>query len=108
MEGISSPADSFNLGMQQIPYARSSPFPQQLQPQPPSRPTDSQILQMLQRHRLQPDMLAPLTAEPLNAFPEMLQNDHLGRFRGLNVNPRDTHLMNPEVIPISYGESISN
>lgn len=100
-----TPTDSYNLGMQHIPYAKPAFFPNQPQP----GPVDPQNMQMPQYHMFQPNMPAPhqhLVAPPHpNSFSEMLQQDPLGRLQGLDINNRGSQLIKSEGPSISASES---
>ncbi|XP_004307733.1 PREDICTED: transcription factor RF2b [Fragaria vesca subsp. vesca] len=99
--------DSYNLGMHHFPYSQSSFFPGQ----PQSGPRDSQNIQLPQYHQFQSNMQAP--HQPMlgasaqsHACSDMLQQDSIGRFQGLDINNRGgSHLVKPEGPSISTGET---
>ncbi|XP_061999763.1 transcription factor RF2b [Rosa rugosa] len=99
--------DSYNLGMHHFPYSQSSYFPGQ--PQSGSR--DSQNIQLPQFHQFQSNMQAPHqpmlgAAAQSHACSEMMQQDSIGRFQGLDINNRGgSHLVKPEGSSISAGET---
>ncbi|XAR71865.1 hypothetical protein NMG60_11018305 [Bertholletia excelsa] len=98
---MTSPSDTYNFGMQHLPYAESSFYSQQ---QPQQGSSNPQHLQMPQFQSLQSNMLNH--QNPL-AFSEMLQQDSIGRLQGLNINARGSHLMKSEAPSISASESSS-
>ncbi|CAB4271081.1 unnamed protein product [Prunus armeniaca] len=97
--------DSYNMGMHQIPYSQSPFFPSQSQ----AGQRDSQNIHMPQFHPFQPNMSAPhqpmLSAAQSHACSDMLQQDSIGRFQGLDISNRGSHLVRPEGPSISAGES---
>ncbi|XP_050387582.1 transcription factor RF2b [Argentina anserina] len=99
--------DSYNLGMHHFPYSQSSFFPSQSQ----SGPRDSQNIQLPQFHQFQSSLQAPhqpmLNASAQShACSDMLQQDSIGRFQGLDINNRgSSHLVKPEGSSISAGET---
>ncbi|KAM7271941.1 hypothetical protein ACFE04_031155 [Oxalis oulophora] len=82
-----TPTDSYNLGMHQFPYTQS-PFFGSSQTQPGQ--SDNQNMQMPQFHPFSSNMLA--THNQPHHFSEMLQQDPLGRFQGLDINNRNSHV----------------
>lgn len=107
---MASQSDAYNFGMQQhLPYNQSSFYSQK----PQGGPSDAQQMQMPQFHSLQSNMLnhhhPMLTAShsQSQAFSEMLHHDSLGRFRGLDINARGSHLVKSEGPSISASESSS-
>ncbi|KAG5558138.1 hypothetical protein RHGRI_008157 [Rhododendron griersonianum] len=107
---MASQSDAYNFGMQQhLPYNQSSFYSQK----PQGGPSDAQQMQMPQFHSLQSNMLSHhhpmLTAShsQSQAFSEMLHHDSLGRFRGLDINARGSHLVKSEGPSISASESSS-
>ncbi|PIN04205.1 hypothetical protein CDL12_23263 [Handroanthus impetiginosus] len=91
---ISNASDTFNLAMQHVPYNQSAFFP----PQPQSRPSESQNVQMPQFHPM-------LSSAHLR---DSLQQDPLGRFQGLDISSgRGSHIVKSEGPSISASESSS-
>ncbi|XP_031109780.1 transcription factor RF2b-like [Ipomoea triloba] len=105
---MAAPSDAYNLGMQHIPYNQSTLFSSH---QPQSGPSDSQNMQMPQYHPLGPNISTPhhpiFTANHAQALPHTLHQDPLGRFQGLDINSRGSHLIKTEVPTISASESSS-
>ncbi|KAM1054224.1 hypothetical protein ACFX15_001584 [Malus domestica] len=97
--------DSYNLGMHHFPYSQSPFFPSQSQ----TGSRDSQNIHMPQFHQFQPNMSAPhqpmLGSSQSHACLDMSQQDPIGRFQGLDINNRGSHLVRPEGPSISAGES---
>lgn len=93
--------------MHHFPYSQSSYFPSQ----PQSGPRDPQNIQMPQFHQFQSNMPDP--HQPMlgavaqsHACSEMLQQDSIGRFQGLDINNRGgSHIVKPEGPSISAGET---
>ncbi|XP_060181678.1 transcription factor RF2b-like [Lycium barbarum] len=103
---ISASSDAYNSGMQQIPYNRPACFPHQPQP----GPSESQNIQMPQFHSLQGSMSNPrhpLLSGHAQALADAMQQDPLGRFQGLDINSRGSHLVKTEAPSISASESSS-
>ncbi|KAI6676058.1 hypothetical protein NL676_036854 [Syzygium grande] len=100
-----TPSDTYNLGLHHIPYAKPSYFPHQ----PQSGHVDPQNLQMSQFHMFQPNMAhQPLVAAAhSNAFSEMMQQDSLGRFQGLDINNKGSQIVKSEAPSISASASSS-
>ncbi|XP_030534520.1 transcription factor RF2b-like [Rhodamnia argentea] len=100
-----TPSDSYNLGLHHIPYAKPSFFPHQ----PQSGHIDSQNLQMSQFHMFQQNTAhQPLVAVAhSNAFSEMMQQDSLGRFQGLDISNKGSQIVKSEAPSISASESSS-
>ncbi|XP_044512468.1 bZIP transcription factor 18 [Mangifera indica] len=104
---IMTPTDTYNLGMQHIPYSQSLFYQHPSQ----SGPGDSQNMQMPQLHPFHANTSGPLqpmlaTAQS-RAFSDMLQQDPLGRLQGLDINSRSSHLVKSEGPSISASESSS-
>ncbi|XP_031271260.1 bZIP transcription factor 18 [Pistacia vera] len=101
-----TPTDTYNLGMQHIPYSQLF-----YQHQPHPGPGDSQNMQMPQLHPFQPNTSGPhqpmLATSQSHAFSDMLQQDPLGRLQGLDINSRGSHLVKSEGPSISASESSS-
>ncbi|KAM1162626.1 hypothetical protein ACFX13_001669 [Malus domestica] len=97
--------DSYNLGMHHFPYSQSPFFPSQSQ----TGSRDSQNIHMPRFHQFQPNMSAPhqpmLGSSQSHACLDMSQQDPIGRFQGLDINNRGSHLVRPEGPSISAGES---
>ncbi|XP_019158142.1 PREDICTED: transcription factor RF2b-like [Ipomoea nil] len=97
---IAAPSDAYSLGMQHIPYNQSAFFSHQ----PPSGPSDSQNIQIPQFHALQPSTSTP--HHPMLA--DTVQQDPLGRFQGLDISSRGSHIVKSEAPSISPSESSSS
>ncbi|KAI8007167.1 bZIP transcription factor 18 [Camellia lanceoleosa] len=97
---MTSQTDSYNYGMQHLPYPQSSFYSQQSQ----QGPNDLQQIQMRQFRHVQSNMLNH--QHPM--FSEMLQQDSLGRLQGLDINGRGSHLVKSEGPSISASESNSS
>ncbi|KAL2227337.1 transcription factor RF2b [Sesamum indicum] len=104
---ISATTDTFNLAMQHVPYNQSAFF----SPQPQPGPNDSQNVQMQQFHTLPAGMSSHqhpmLSATPLQGLSDSLHQDPLGRFQGLGISSRSSHLVKSEGPSISASESSS-
>lgn len=102
-----TPTDTYNLGMQPIPYNQSLFYPHH----PQTGPGDTQIIQLPEFHPFQPNMSTPhqpmLATANSHTFSEMLQQDPLGRLQGLDINGRNSHLVKSEGPSISASESSS-
>ncbi|WCJ20067.1 Basic-leucine zipper (bZIP) transcription factor family protein [Euphorbia peplus] len=102
-----TPTDSYNLNMHHMPYAQSSFFP----PQSQHRPINTQNMQMPQYHHFQSNMSSaqqPIgVASHSHPYPDMLQQDPLGRMQGLDINNRSSVLVKSEGPSISASESSS-
>nr|GMD57738.1 Transcription factor RF2b [Ipomoea batatas]GME11485.1 Transcription factor RF2b [Ipomoea batatas] len=106
---IAAPSDAYSLGMQHIPYNQSAFFSHQ----PPSGPSDSQNIQILQFHALQPSTSTPhhpmLASASVQALADTVQQDPLGRFQGLDISSsRGSHIVKSEAPSISASESSSS
>ncbi|KAJ8537923.1 hypothetical protein K7X08_014463 [Anisodus acutangulus] len=104
--GEMSSSDAYNLGMQHIPYNQSAFFSHQ----PQSGPSESQNIQMQQFHSFQDSLLTPhrrSLAGHVQALPDTMQQDPLGRFQGLDIGGRGMHLVKTEAPSISASESSS-
>ncbi|XP_007011315.2 PREDICTED: transcription factor RF2b isoform X1 [Theobroma cacao] len=101
---MTTPTDTFNLGMHHIPYTQSSYFP----PQPQHVQVDTQNIQMPQFHPFQSNMLTPnqsvVAASNSHAYADMMQQDPLGRLQGLDISSRGSRLVKSEGPSISAGE----
>ncbi|CAN4101431.1 unnamed protein product [Withania somnifera] len=103
---ISASSDAYNSGMQQVPYNQPTFFPHQPQP----GKSESQNIQMPQFHHLQGSMSNlrhPLLAGHAQALADAMQQDSLGRFQGLDISSRGSHLVKTEAPSISASESSS-
>ncbi|KAL0321764.1 UNVERIFIED_CONTAM: Transcription factor b [Sesamum calycinum] len=104
---ISATTDTFNLAMQHVPYNQSAFFT----PQPQPGPSDCQNVQMQQFHTLPASMSSHqypmLSATPLQGLSDSLHQDPLGRFQGLGISSRSSHLVKSEGPSISASESSS-
>ncbi|KAL1171719.1 hypothetical protein V6Z11_A05G302000 [Gossypium hirsutum] len=102
---ITTPTDTFNLGMHHMPYNQSSFFP----PQPEHMQVDTQNIQMPSFHPLRSNMLTPnqsvVTSSNSQAFADIMRQDPLGRLQGLDISSRSSHLVKSESPSISAGES---
>ncbi|XVF81959.1 hypothetical protein PTKIN_Ptkin16aG0004300 [Pterospermum kingtungense] len=102
---ITTPTDSFNLGMHHIPYTQSSFFP----PQSQRMQVDTQNIQMPSFHPFQSSTFTPnqsgVATSNSHAFADMMQQDPLGRLQGLDISSRGSHLVKSEGPSISAGES---
>ncbi|XWS08371.1 hypothetical protein CRYUN_Cryun41cG0073900 [Craigia yunnanensis] len=102
---ITTPTDTFNLGMHHIPYTQSSFFP----PQPQHMQVDTQNIQMPPFHPFQSNMLthnqSVVAASNSHSFADMMQQDPLGRLQGLDISSRGSHLVKSEDPSISSSES---
>lgn len=102
---ITTPTDTFNLGMHHIPYNQSCFFP----PQPEHMRVDTQNIQMPPFHPLRSNMLthnqSMITSSNSQAFADIMRQDPLGRLQGLDISSRSSHLVKSESPSISAGES---
>ncbi|XP_010067612.2 transcription factor RF2b [Eucalyptus grandis] len=100
-----TPSDTYNLGLHHFPYAKPSYFPHQ----PQSGHVDPQNLQMTQFHMFQPNIAhQPLVAAAhSNAFSDMMQQESLGRFQGLDISNKGSQIVKSEAPSISASESSS-
>lgn len=101
---ISASSDAYSSGMQQIQYNRPAFFPHQTQP----GPSESHNIQMSQFHHLQDSMSNPrhpLLSGNALALADAMQQDPLGRFQGLDISSRGSHLVKSEAPSISASES---
>ncbi|KAL2541846.1 Basic-leucine zipper (bZIP) transcription factor family protein [Abeliophyllum distichum] len=104
---ISAPSDAYDLAMQHIQYNQSAFFTHQ----PQSRPNDSQNVQMPQFHPLHAAMSTnphPMfSAAHTQSISDAFQQDPLGRFQGLDISSRGSHLVKSEGPSVSASESTS-
>ncbi|KAH6762876.1 Basic-leucine zipper transcription factor family protein [Perilla frutescens var. hirtella] len=105
---ISTTSETFNLTMQHLPYNQTTFFSNQ---QPQAGSNESQNVQMQQFHTLpagmsshQHNMLSATHAQRLSE--SMQHQDPLGRFQGLDISNRGTHVKS-EGPSISASESSS-
>ncbi|XP_004240865.1 transcription factor RF2b-like [Solanum lycopersicum] len=101
---ISASSDAYSSGMQQIQYNRPAFFPHQTQP----GPSESHNIQMSQFHHLQDSMSNPrhpLLSGNVQALADAMQQDPVGRFQGLDISSRGSHLVKSEAPSISASES---
>ncbi|KAJ7959542.1 transcription factor RF2b [Quillaja saponaria] len=102
-----TPTDTYNFGMQQLPYSCSSVFSHR----PQHGSGEPQNIQMQQFHSFMSNMSTPnqplLAAANPHDLSEMFQQDSLGRFQGLEIGSRGAHLPRPEGPSISASESNS-
>ncbi|KAJ4979423.1 hypothetical protein NE237_010203 [Protea cynaroides] len=102
---ISSTGETFSLGMHHMQY--NSPYFFSLPQQP--GPGGHQNIQLPQFHPSQSNMRSlPLHAAQSYPLSDMLQQDSLGRFQGLDISSRGSHLVKSEGPSISASESSSN
>ena len=98
-----SPSESFNLGMHQMQYTASNFFPVPPQSGPPGHqnmqlpPFNHSSSMPTHPHQLQ-------QANP-HSFSEMMQNDQLGRFQGLDISNKGPSLVKSEGPSLSASES---
>ncbi|KAJ4972378.1 hypothetical protein NE237_005477 [Protea cynaroides] len=100
----SSPDDTFSLGIHHMQYNTPSFFsiPQQ------TGAGGHQNIQLQQFHPSQSNMGShPLLAAQSHPFSDILQQDSLGRFQGLDISSRGSHLVKSEGPSISASESSS-
>ncbi|KAL3365618.1 hypothetical protein AABB24_010640 [Solanum stoloniferum] len=103
---ISASSDAYNSGMQQIQYNRPAFFPHQSHP----GSSKSQNIQMPQFHHLQGSMsnlCHPLLSGSAQALADATQQDPLGRFQGLDISSRGSHLIKSEAPSLSTSETSS-
>ncbi|KAK3022389.1 hypothetical protein RJ639_047363 [Escallonia herrerae] len=104
---IASHSDAYDFGMQHVPYNQSAFFSHQ--PQPGS--SDPLGMQMPRFHPLQSSMSnlqhPLLTTGHSQVLSETLQQDPLGRFQGLDISSRGSHVVKSEGPSISASESSS-
>ncbi|CAI9774928.1 unnamed protein product [Fraxinus pennsylvanica] len=104
---ISAPSDAYDLTMQHIQYNQSAFFSHQLQ----SRPNDAQNVQMPQFHPLHAAMSnnphPMLSAARTQGTSDAFQQDPLGRFQGLDISSRGSHIVKSEGPSVSASESTS-
>ncbi|XP_065872675.1 transcription factor RF2b [Euphorbia lathyris] len=107
-------ADSYNLSMHHMSYAQQSSFfpPQSSQP----RPINTHQNIMPQFHHFQSNNMSsaqPQPQQPMGVtshshpYPDMLQQDPLGRMQGLDISNRSSVLVKSEGPSISASESSS-
>ncbi|KAI4307544.1 hypothetical protein L6164_030720 [Bauhinia variegata] len=97
-----SPYESFNLGMHQMQFTASNffPLPQHSGPsghQNMQLPPFNQSSSGIPTHQMQQTNSHP--------FPEMLQNDQLGRLQGLEISSKGSPLVKSEGPSLSASES---
>ena len=95
---LTSPSDSYNFGMQHLPYKQSSFYSQQ----PQEGQTDLHHIQMPQFHPLQSNML--------NHHHSLLlasQSQVLSEMQGLDINAVGSHFVKSEGPSIAASESSS-
>ncbi|KAK2982416.1 hypothetical protein RJ640_026259 [Escallonia rubra] len=104
---LASHSDAYDFGMQHVPYNQSAFFSHH--PQPGS--SDPLGIQMPRFHPLQSSMSnlqhPLLTTGHSQVLSETLQQDPLGRFQGLDISSRGSHLVKSEGPSISASESSS-
>lgn len=102
---ISATSDTFNLAMQHLPYNQSTFYSNQ----PQAGSNESQNVQMQQFHTLSAGMLSHqhpmLSATHVQGLSDSLHQDPLGRFQGLDISSRGSHLVKSEGPSISATES---
>ncbi|KAI3458461.1 hypothetical protein Pfo_015124 [Paulownia fortunei] len=104
---MSATSDTFSLAMQPVSYNQSTFFSHQ----PQAGPNDSQNVQMHQFHTLPAGMSSHqhhmLSAAHVQGLSDSLHQDPLGRFQGLDISSRGSHLVKSEGPSISASESSS-
>ncbi|XP_061368063.1 bZIP transcription factor 18 [Gastrolobium bilobum] len=89
-------ADTFGLGMHQLPYSQASFFSYQ----PQHGPGELQAIQMSQLHSLSSNVSTqnrpPFDLATPYDLSEMLSNDSIGQFRGLDIGHRVSHVLIPD------------
>ncbi|XP_027332754.1 transcription factor RF2b-like [Abrus precatorius] len=97
-----SPTESFNLGMHQMPFTGSNfmPIP------PQSGPSGHQNIQ-LSPFGHSPSTMPTHQLQQTNSYPfsEILRNDQLGRFQGLDISSKGSTLVKSEGPSLSASES---
>ncbi|KAK7276121.1 hypothetical protein RIF29_17254 [Crotalaria pallida] len=97
-----SPTDSFNLGMNQMPFSGSNFFP--IPPQ--SGPSGHQNIQLPQFGHAPSSMpVHQLQQTNSHSLSEILQNEQLGRFQGLDISSKGSSLVKTEGPSLSASES---
>lgn len=103
---ISTTSDTFNLTMQHLPYNQTTFFSNQ----PQAGSNESQNIQMQQFHTLAASMSnhqhPMLSSAHAQGLPDSMHQDPLGRFQGLDISSRGTHVKS-EGPSISASESSS-
>ncbi|XP_068634241.1 transcription factor RF2b-like [Aristolochia californica] len=94
-----NPNESFNLGIHYIPYSQSSFFSLPQQSPPVS-------MQLPQYHPTHPNISHNQLFAQSHPFSDMIQQDSLGRFQGLDIS-RSSHQVKTEGSSISASESSS-
>lgn len=89
-----SQSDTYNYGIQNLQFSQSSFFKQQ----PHQGPNNSQSMHMPQFNHHNPLLMG-------SHFSDMLQQDSIGRFQGLDINSRGSHVIKSEGPTISASES---
>ncbi|KAK4436448.1 Transcription factor b [Sesamum alatum] len=102
---ISSTSDTFNLAMQHVPYNQSTFFTS------PPQSSPNENVQMPQYHAVQTGMSSHqhqmLSAAHVRGLADSFHQDPLGRFQGLDISSRSSHLVKTEGPSISASESSS-
>ncbi|KAI4306548.1 hypothetical protein L6164_029818 [Bauhinia variegata] len=96
-----TPTDNYGLGMHQISYSQASFFSHQ----PQHGSSERHSIQMQQLHSLGSNISAPrqhmvATAHPHN-LSEILSQDSIGQFQGLEISSRGSNLLMPDGAPYS-------
>lgn len=91
-----TPAQTYNMRVQQMPYPQGSFFLHQLQ----HGPAEHQTMQMQQLHSLSSNVSNPRqpllpVANPQD-LSEMLPQESIGQFQGLEISTRGAHLLMPD------------
>ncbi|XP_058787855.1 transcription factor RF2b-like [Vicia villosa] len=98
-----NPSESYNLGMHPMQFAGSNFFSM---PQQHSGPSSHQNIQFPQFGHSPSNMPThQLQQTNSHQMSEMLQNDHLGRFKGLDISSKGSALVKSEGPSISASES---
>lgn len=100
--GIMSPTESFNLGMHQMPFTEANFIPIQSQSghsgyQNIQFPPFGHSPSSMQTHQLQ--------QTNSRSFSEILQNDQLGHFQGLDISSKGSTIVKSEGPSVSASES---
>ncbi|KAL0382213.1 UNVERIFIED_CONTAM: Transcription factor b [Sesamum calycinum] len=102
---ISSTSDTFNLAMQHVPYNQPTFFTS------PPQSSPNENIQMQQFHAVPTGMSSHqhpmLSAGHVRGLADSFHQDPLGRFQGLDIGSRSSHLVKTEGPSISASESSS-
>ncbi|KAJ7964320.1 transcription factor RF2b-like [Quillaja saponaria] len=99
---IMNPSESFNLGIQQVPFTAANFFPVQQH----LGPSGHQNMQFPQFNNSQSGMSTQqLHQSNSHTLTDIMQNDQLGRMQGLDISSKGSHLVKPEGPSLSASES---